>query len=80
MIIIAFNMFWTVALNYQNTKSHPERVSNLKPFVDQYDWKQIDFPSQQKTWKKFELNNKRIEKNIYAIEYWKNKTFIQIKT
>ena len=64
MIIIAFNMFWTVALNYQNIKSHPERVSNLKPFVDQYDWKQIDFPSQRKAWKKFELNNKRIATNI----------------
>ena len=32
----------TGALNYQNVKSHPERVSNLKPFINQYDWKEID--------------------------------------
>ena len=40
-----FQYTLTFALNYQNIKSHPERVSNLKPFINQYDWKKIDFPS-----------------------------------
>ena len=26
----------TVALNHQNIESHPERISNIKPFIDQY--------------------------------------------
>ena len=26
----------TVALNYQKPKSHPERISRIKPFIDQY--------------------------------------------
>ena len=29
-----FQYALTGALNYQNVKSHPERVSNLKPFIN----------------------------------------------
>ena len=35
----------TVALNHQNNENHPERISNIKPFVNQYNWKDIDFPA-----------------------------------
>ena len=35
----------TVALNYQKIESHPQRISNIKPFINQYNWKIIDFPS-----------------------------------
>ena len=41
----------TVALNYQNIKKDPQRISKIKPFINQYDWKEIDFPSHQKDWK-----------------------------
>ena len=35
-----------VALNIEQTKSHPERVSNTKPFIDHYNWiKEVGFPS-----------------------------------
>ena len=27
----------TVALNHQNIKNRPERISNIKPFINQYD-------------------------------------------
>ena len=43
-----------VALNYQNIKNNPERISKIKPFIDQYNWKEIDFPSHSKDWKRFE--------------------------
>ena len=33
----------TVALNHQNIENHPERISNIKPFIDKYNWKGIDF-------------------------------------
>ena len=49
-----------VALNYQNIKNNTERIWKIKPFNDQYNWKEIDFPSEQKDWKKFELNNKKL--------------------
>ena len=54
----------TAALNYEKTKKVPQRISKIKPFVDQYNWKDIDFPSHSKDWKKFELNNKSIALNI----------------
>ena len=28
----------TIALNYDRIKNHPERVSKVKPFINQYDW------------------------------------------
>ena len=53
-----FKYTLTVALNHKQIKNHPERISNLKPFIDQYNWKGINFPSQNKDWKKFESSNK----------------------
>ena len=41
-------------------KKDPQRISKIKPFIDQYNWKDIDFPSTSKDWRKFELNNKNI--------------------
>ena len=55
-----FQYSLTAVLNYENIKNHPQRVSNIKPFIDQYNWKEIEFPSEQKDWKNFELNNKTI--------------------
>ena len=48
----------TLALNFDNINNHPEKISKIRPFVDQYNWKDIDFPHTNKDWKKFELNNK----------------------
>ena len=38
----------TVALNHEQIKTHPERISKIKPFIGKYNWKEIDFPSQSK--------------------------------
>ena len=60
----------TVAsLNYERIPNHPERISNLMPFIDQYNWKGIEFPSHSKDWKKFEQNNKTIALNILFVPY-----------
>ena len=34
----------TVALSYKQTKDHRERISKIRPFIDQYNWKDIDIP------------------------------------
>ena len=47
----------TLTLNLDRLNSHPERISQIKLFMEQYNWKQIDFPSTSKHWKRFELNN-----------------------
>ena len=41
----------TLALNLDKINSHPERISKIKPFIEQYNWKDIDFPSTSKDWK-----------------------------
>ena len=54
----------TVALNHQNIENHPERISNIEPFIDKYNWEDIEFPAGIKDWNKFEKNNKTIALNI----------------
>ena len=44
----------TLALNLDKINNHPERISKIKPFIEEYNWKDIDFPSTSKDWKKFE--------------------------
>ena len=41
----------------------------MKPFTDQCNWKEIDFSSRKKDWKKFESNNKTIALNILYVSY-----------
>ena len=58
----------TLALNLDNIDNHPERISKIGPFIDQYNWKDIDFPAMSKDWKKFELNNE-IALNILYVPH-----------
>ena len=64
-----FQYALTVALNYQNIKNNLERISKIKPFIDRYNSKEIDFPSHKKDWKKSESNNKSIALNILYVPY-----------
>ena len=57
----------TVALNYEKIKKDPRRISKIKPFFDQYNWKEIYFPSGSKNWKKCESNNESIALNILYV-------------
>ena len=41
----------TVALNYDKINKHPQRVSKIKPFIEQYNWNGIEFPATSKDWK-----------------------------
>ena len=59
----------TVALNHQNIGKTPQRISKIKPFIDQYNWKKIDFPPEQNNWKMFKQNNKTIARNIFFIPH-----------
>ena len=56
----------TVALRHSEINNHPERISNIKPHIDKYNWKDIKFPAGIKDWKKFERNNKDIALNILS--------------
>ena len=41
----------------------------MKKLKNQYNWNEIDFPSNGKDWKKFELNNKSIVLNILYVPH-----------
>ena len=58
----------TLALNLDKIRKNPQRISKIKPFIDQCNWKDIDFPSTSKDWKKLELNNK-IALNILYVPH-----------
>ena len=64
-----FQYALTVTLNHEKIKRDRQRISKIKPFIDQYNWNEIDFPSTGKDWKKFELNNKSIALNILYVPH-----------
>ena len=48
-------------------KTH--RISKLKPYINQYNWNDIKFPSDKEDWKKFEQNNKEIALNVLFVPH-----------
>ena len=69
----------TLALNLNRINKHPQRISKIKPFIDQYNWKDIDFPAMSKDWKKFELNNE-IALNILYVPHNTKKIHVAYKS
>ena len=68
-----------LALNLDKINGHPQRISKIKPFIEEYNWKDIDFPSTSKDWKKFELNNE-VALNILYVPYNTKKIEIAYKS
>ena len=62
----------TVVLNYEEIKWNPERVSNIKPFLNKDNWEEMSYPSKIDDWKTFEKNNPTIALNIMYTKEKKN--------
>ena len=62
----------TLALNLDKIKKDPQRVSKIKPFIEKYNWKDIDL-------KKFECNNE-VALNILYVPYNTKKINIAYKS
>ena len=69
----------TLALNLDKIRKNPQRISKIKPFIDQYNWKDIDFPTTSKDSKKFELNNE-IALNILYVPHNTRKIYVAYKS
>ena len=54
-----------IALNFNKIPNHPERISNLIPFIPNYNWSEINFPAGPKEYSDFEKKNTTIALNIY---------------
>ena len=59
----------TAALDYEKINNNRHRISKIKPFIDQYNRNEIDFPSTGKDWKKSESSNKSIALNILYVAH-----------
>ena len=64
-----FQYATNLALNINSIDKRPQRVSNIKPFIDNYNWNDINFPAAKKDWNKFEVNNKNVALNILYVPY-----------
>ena len=65
---LCFQYEVTVALNYEKIKWNPEKFSNIKPFINRYKWKMINYPSKIDDLKTFEKNNTTIALTILYIK------------
>ena len=70
----------TLALNINSIDKHPQRVSKMKPFIDNYNWNDINFPATKKDWNKFEVNNKNVALNILYVPFSTKKVEIAYKS
>ena len=59
----------TLALNFNNIDRNPQRISKIKPFINNYNWKDINFPTAKKDWNKFEINNENVALNILYVPF-----------
>ena len=59
----------TVALSHEQVKFHPDRISKIKLFIDQYNWKEIYFQVHKKDWNQLEKNSKTIALNMLYVPY-----------
>ena len=69
----------TLALNLDKIKKDAQIISKIKPFINQYNWKDIDFPPTNKDWRKFELNNE-IALNILYVPHNTRKIQVAYKS
>ena len=69
----------TLALNLDKIRKKTQRISKIEPFIDQYNWKDIDFPSTSKDWKIFEQNNE-IALNILYVPHNTRKMHVAYKS
>ena len=64
------------ALHHQDISHDPQRIIKFKPYISDYNWKDIDFAAGSKEYKIFERNNQDIALNILSVPH--NKKEINI--
>ena len=69
----------TVTINHEDIGRHPERISKISPFIDQHDWKSINFRDQKTGSKR---QNNRPKGCVFIKRWWtrKYKRSLRIKT
>ena len=68
------------ALDYQRIKKDPQKILEIKPYISQYNWKDINFLSHKEDWKMFQQNNKESALNILFVLHNKKEIIIAYKS
>ena len=64
-----FQYATTLELNFKKINKDPQRISKIKPFIENYNWNDINFPANKKDWNRFEVNNKNFPLNILYVPF-----------
>ena len=75
-----FQYATTLALNFNNIDKHHQRILEIKPFINNYNWNNINFPTAKKDWNKFEFDNKDLALNILYVPFNTKKLEIAYKS
>ena len=54
--------------NHEEIKKVWQRITKIKTFINKYNCKGINFPSEEYDWKKFEKDNQIIALNVLYIK------------
>ena len=75
-----FQYATTLALNFNKIDKNSQRISRIKPLIENYNWNDINFPATKKDWNRFEVNNKNVALNILYVPFNTKKIEIAYKS
>ena len=73
---------WSIVavIHHNEINHHSERISKLRPFIDNCNWTDINFPTEHKDFDKFEKNSKDVALNILSADDTEEKINIIYKS
>ena len=57
-----------ISTHHKKIKNNPERILKSRPYINIFNWENINFPPQKQDFKTFEMNNESIALNILQVE------------
>ena len=63
-----FSVSYNSSIKLLKINNHCEKIYNITPSIDQYDWNEIEFPSHKEDWNKFE-KKKTVALNVLFVPY-----------
>ena len=58
----------TLSLYHNRVNNNPQRIPKIKPFINNFNWENINFPPTQQDYEHFEINDKSIALNILTTQ------------
>ena len=58
----------TLSLYHNRVNNNPQRIPKIKPFINNFNWENINFPPTQQDYENFEINDKSIALNILTTQ------------